>query len=251
MARENVPILVVGDSGSGKSSTIGQLIDDEGKIVHQGLPPKETLIVNIEDKEAPIINAKDFTQLTVYNVKELFNIMQILMQMKGLTPEQEQQVRQQYQGRKCPLDFKYVVFDSLTAVTSIVQKYADTFRGYDVWREYNNKIAYFIEQIKQLPQQVIVMAIPETKDSALGDTKQYVKVKGNELKYGYAESQFTIVLFTRPIYDEQTGEVIDVIMQFRPNKNNTAKSPVGMFKAPLPNDAKVIIEQMRAYYDKN
>lgn len=39
-----------------------------------------------------------------------------------------------------------------------------------------------------------------------------LELKEKELKYGWVDAQFAIVLYTNPIYDEESGEMTDVEM---------------------------------------
>ena len=93
-----------------------------------------------------------------------------------------------------------------------------------------------------------MIALPEQKDMSFGETKSYVRVKGKELKFGWVESQFAIVLYTNPIYDEESGEMTDVEMMFRPNKRNTAKAPQGLFTNRPKNDMLFIDKRIQDFY---
>jgi hypothetical protein len=124
------------------------------------------------------------------------------------------------------------------------------FSGFEQWKQYNAIIGEVIRILKTLKQQVFVLGIPENKDVEFGEVRKYLKVKGKELKFGFVEKEFTIVLFTRPIYDEDAGEMEDVLFQYRPNKKNTAKSPIGMFEGQIKNDALEVAKQIRKYYEE-
>lgn len=144
--------------------------------------------------------------------------------------------------------YKVVVIDSLTSLTEIVQKYTDTvFSGFEQWKQYNEAIQGALWTIKDLPQQVFITGIPEYMDVAPGETKGFIRVKGKELKFGGSEKEFAIVLWTKMIQNDD-GEVEQYTLQYKPNKNNTAKAPSGMFEGVLENDAAKIMECIEAYY---
>ena len=111
-------------------------------------------------------------------------------------------------------------------------------------------IITIVRKIKQLPQQVVVFAIPEQKDIGFNDTKAYARVKGKELKYGFLEKEFTIVLFTKPIYDEESGELENVQLTYKGNKFNSAKSPRGLFNGEINNDGQVLLDRVKEYYGR-
>ena len=144
--------------------------------------------------------------------------------------------------------FDYVILDSFTSLTEILEKWADAnFNNYTVWREYNAAIMKVISRLKKLPQQVFVLGIPEYLDAEFGNSKQYLKVKGKELK-ATVEKEFSVVLFTSPMYNDDTGEMDDVEMVFKPNRNNSAKSPTGLFEVKPKNDYLAIANAVKTFY---
>ena len=111
--------------------------------------------------------------------------------------------------------------------------------------------------MKKLPQQVFIVALPEQKSEAFGETKAYARIKGKELKYGYLEKELAIVLFTQPVYAEEDdeandieeGEMLNVFLQSKANKKNSAKAPKGLFEKGLKNDAQVIADSIKKFYE--
>ena len=144
--------------------------------------------------------------------------------------------------------YDYVVIDSLTTLTELVNKYTEvTFNGFEIWRQYNNHIYDALQAIKELPQQVFITAIPEYLEKSLGEMKGYARVKGKELKYGAIEKEFAIVLWTNLVEDED-GVVTDYQLSYSPNKHNTAKAPSEMFTEAVPNDCKLVADKIGEYY---
>ena len=211
----NVPILIVGESGSGKSSSF------------RNLPPEETVILNTERKAMPFKGFSQFKNIDVSSVKK-FN------QVLGELAKDDK--------------YKYVVIDSLTSYTEIVNKYTEiTFKGFEIWKQYNSHIYDALQAVKALPQQVFITAIPEYLEKSLGDLKGYARVKGKELKYGAIEKEFAIVLWTHLVEDED-GMVIDYQFSYTPNRHNSAKSPNEMFDGELKNDCLVVSKFKDEYY---
>lgn len=231
-----VPILLVGGSGTGKSTTA------------EDLPVGEVLIINIEDKVMPNKEASKHSTRYVRSLKQILSILNALIDPTTIKDESKQQEYRNY---------KYVFFDSFTALAEVIEKYcAVTYSGYTQWGKYNELLYDVIHKLKQLPQRLVVTAIPEQKAEGYDETKEYAKVKGKELKYGYLESQFTIVLFTSPEYaeedrpadDVEAGDMIACWIKYKPSKKNTAKSPVNMFHGKVPNSAKTIFKMVDEYY---
>ena len=225
------PVLVIGESGEGKSSMFGQVKDDNGNIIINGLPPTRTCILNTENKSLPFDNFKDFHNKVMDTFKKLDGTLDVLMTPAGIEK------------------YDYVVLDSFTSMTEIVERLAEyKFQGFDQWKNYNSMIRDTIVKIKKLPQQVFVIAIPEQKDIGFNQVKSYARVKGKELKYGHLEKEFAVVLYTNVLYDDDSGEMDNVELMYRPNKNNTAKAPVGLFKSRPKNDALIVAKALEEFY---
>jgi len=215
------PVAIVGYSGTGKSTAI------------ESLPADRTIVLNPENKMMPF---RSHNKFTVIDVKEWNVFLDVLNQL-----ESEEGVK----------NFDYVVVDSFTSLTEMIERYANfAFSGFNQWKEYNAMITEVIIRIKRLPQQVFFIGIPEQKDVEFGDVKLFLKVKGKELKY-QVEKEFSVVLFTDPVYDDMSGEMIDVLMSYKPNKKNTAKSPNGMFTTKPHNNMLEIANAIKEYYKED
>jgi len=211
----NVVTLIVGESGSGKSSSF------------RHLPPEETVILNTERKAMPFKGFNKFKNIDVSSVKAFNTVMSEL---------------------KKDEKYKYVVIDSLTSLTELVNKYTEvTFNGFEIWKMYNSIIYDALQSLKSLPQQVFITAIPEHLEKSLGEIKGYARVKGKELKYGGIEKEFAIVLWTDLIEDDD-GMVTDYLFRYKPNKHNTAKAPNELFEGNVPNDCKLVADKIGEYY---
>ena len=211
-----VPVLVIGESGSGKSSSM------------RNLPPEKTVILNTERKAMPFKGFSKFKNIDISSVKAFNTVIAEL---------------------KKDEKYEYVVIDSLTSLTELVNKYTEvTFNGFEIWKQYNSHIYDALQAIKSLPQQVFITAIPEYLEKSLGEMKGYARVKGKELKYGAIEKEFAIVLWTHLVEDED-GVVVDYQLSYTPNKHNTAKAPNELFEGQVPNDCKLVSEKIQEYYD--
>ncbi len=215
---KSVPVLLVGNSGTGKSTSISKL------------PPAETVILNTEMKALPMRNHDDFKVVDINTYKMLDNALNYYSSDKGSK-------------------FKYIVLDSFTSMTEIIDRYTTAiYDGYDIWKNYNLLIYDVINRLKLMKQQVFVLGIPEQKDESFGEVKNYLRIEGKKMKYGAVEKEFAIVLYTNPIYDEESGEMEDVEFKYKPNKRDTAKAPVGLFTARPKNDLMFVSNAVNNYY---
>ena len=213
-----IPILIIGESGSGKTSSL------------RNLPPQEVLVANVERKQLPFKGANQFKQIQIDKYKKFDALL-----------------RQIEDGKVG--NYKYLIIDSLTSLTEQCEKYTDfAFTGFERWKQYSMLIADIITRLKALNMQVFVLGIPETKDESLGEIRKYFKIKGKELKYGWVEKEFSIVLFTNPIYDDETGEMTNCEFRFKANKFDTSKSPPNMFKLGMSNDLFLVSKYIEKYY---
>jgi hypothetical protein len=145
--------------------------------------------------------------------------------------------------------YKYVVIDSLTSLLEIANKYCESvYSGFSIWSEYNSLVYDALQDIKELPQQVFIVGIPEYIETKYGEPKAFIKTKGKEWKAAI-EKEFAIVLHTNMVEDEE-GNIIEFRLDTRPSKHTSSKSPDGMFEERyVPNDATQIVEAIKAYYE--
>jgi len=212
-----VPVLIVGMSGSGKSSTF------------INLPPEKTVVVNCERKPLPF---KGFGKFKNVNVNKYKDYTKLISELKKV-------------GDK----YEYAVIDSLTSLLEICNKYCETvYSGYNIWSEYNLMVYNILQDLKDLPQQVFVTGIPEFIEIGPGETKAVLKTKGKEWKASM-EKEFAIVLHTH-LNDDDEGNISEYLLDTKPSKSTSAKSPDGMFENRyIPNDAVIVAEAINAYYN--
>jgi hypothetical protein len=215
----NVAALIIGESGEGKTASI------------ENLPPERTYVGNTERKPLSVKNAKKFKNTKIENYKTLMKVV------KGLQfPENAKK-------------YDYFILDSFTSVTEMVEKYCEyAFQGFEKWKQYNLLLMELKVQLKKLPMQVFIICLPEQKEVNFNENKKYARVKGKELKYGFIEKEFSIVLYTKPIYDDETGELTDVRFKIKSNKFDTTKTPRGMFSKEPPNDLAFVHKKIKEYY---
>ena len=172
---KSVPVLVVGTSGSGKSTSVSTL------------PPEKTVILNTELKALPMRNHDEFKVVDINTYKVLDAALR-------------------YYASEAGQKYDYLVLDSFTSMTEIIDRYTTAiYEGYDIWKHYNLLIYDVVNRLKLLKQQVFVLGIPEQKDESFGEVKSYLRIEGKKMKYGAIEKEFAIVLYTNPIYDEESG----------------------------------------------
>lgn len=245
------PVLVTGTTGTGKSSSIGQISDDEtGQIIHYGLPPKKTLILNPELQAEPVDNFADFNNIYVHSFKENTALIDAIIKIKSTPKEELEEKRgvEIMQGVTAGdiYDCQYLVYDSLTSLSEMIERHCKAV--YDKWTafdEYALALWDFLNKLKKIPMQVFVMGIPEPDPKDINN-KMYFKVAGQKMRWGQVEKEFNVVLFTNPTFDDQ-GYASGVEFMYRMNRANTAKAPGKMFQKGLPNDLFLVAQAIKEF----
>ncbi len=217
MEKINVPMLVIGPSGSGKSSSL------------RNLPPKKTVILNTERRPLPFRKFTQFKNININKYKDLKAKLKLLAGKEGEA-------------------YDYVVIDSMTSLLEIINKYSETvFSGYSIWSEYNSMVYDILQEIKELPQQVIATGIPEYLELEPGENKAFLKTKGKEWKYSL-EKEFSIVLHTH-MTDDDEGNITAYQFDTKPSKHTSAKTPDDMIKDRfIDNDIMLVDDAKNEYY---
>jgi hypothetical protein len=212
----NILTFIVGDSGSGKSSTF------------RNLPADKTVIVNTERKPLPFRSFSKFKNINISKYKDFAKLMKEL---------------------KTNDKYEYVVVDSITSLLEMANKYCESvYSGFNIWSEYNSIVYEILQSLKDLPQQTFVTGIPEYVEVKPGEPKAFIKTKGKEWKASL-EKEATMVLHTDLVEDEE-GNIVEFRLDTKPSKHTSAKSPDGIFEERyIPNDAMVVVEAIKKYYE--
>lgn len=249
-----VPVLLFGTTGTGKSSSAGIITDEETKqTISLGLPPEKTVILNTEEQPLPIENFDEFTNIYVQSHKQLMTIFDLFIQVHE-TPIEELQDKLDVEVEGLTLrqvrNTEFLLWDSLTSSSEQIETFAAIKYGktWDKWAEYNELLTSVLTKMKRLPVQTFVLGIPEINPND-PDLKKFFKIKGNDRKFGGIEKEFVVVMCTHPMHNEY-GITESIILDYRSNKFNTAKSPGGMFAKGIPNDLFLVANHIKKFYGK-
>jgi hypothetical protein len=148
-----------------------------------------------------------------------------------------------------------IIIDSQTMAFNTLNKEMNlNFSGYDVYKNYNRQVYEYLELLKNIEKDIIILAHDEWLKLDGEGKKRMMAVHGKEFE-GKIEQHFTIVLYTgtrlkdgKPQYFLRTFE-----------QETSTKVPEGMFPDPkkpdstenlleIPNDAKYIFDAVKKYY---
>lgn len=207
-------IIIVGKSGSGKSSSL------------RNLDPNTTAVLNTERKQLPFKGANKFKNVPVPNLSTFNSAME-----KAMASD----------------EIKTIVVESFTSLIEMIYREADIrFKGFDVWSFYNKEIDRILNLSKNTDKYIIYLAIDGAYDGEDGVQERFVAVDGNRWKKR-VEKEFVCCLYTDNHYGDGGTK-----FRFRTqsNGNDSAKSPMEMFEdLYIENDLAQVIEKCEEYYN--
>lgn len=216
------PILILGASGSGKSSSLANL------------NPEKTLILNVERKVLPFRHALKFKHNKMLKThKEVQNELEL-----GLKNE----------------SIDTIVLESLSAFSNELLAFSKKInKGYDIYNFFNSEVGHLLNTIKNAENKwIVVIGIDELVEfmSPMGSrsTSRRCEIRGKEWE-GKVEKEFTLVFFTEVLQPDKNQPPS---YNFITNNDgtNSAKSPQGMFKNRLiPNDVAAVIKVAKEYWE--
>ncbi len=219
----NNSVLILGDSGTGKSSSI------------RTLPHAETFILNVIGKSLPFRgSAKNYTKLSADGLTGNFYCSDNAAQIKrviGLVNEKRPEIKYLILD-----DFGYVVMNAFMKRAMV--------KGYDRFSEIANEFNTAIELVNQLRDDLFCFVMMHIETDKQGKTKP--KTVGNMIdQYITIEGKFSHVLHTA---------VSEGSYKFITNNDGThmAKTSMGMFdKLLIDNDLMFVVNKIQEYLNED
>ena len=222
-------ILIVGDTGTGKSTAI------------KTLNPDETFIINCLNKPLPFKGSKNLYNSEKKNIHVTEDWKVVLTLLDNVSKQSH---------------IKNIVLDdiSFAATKEFFNRASEI--GYNKFTEIGVHTQAIIDKCKNLGDNINVILNYHEDDDISDKIKVGKKVKliGMMLEDKYNPiSIVSVCLFTEVTWDKDNKPVFNFITQR--TKTNTgqlipAKSPDGMFDSiRIPNDLKLVIEKMNEYYN--
>lgn len=226
-------ILVVGNSGSGKSTSM------------RNLKPEETFIINVEGKDLPF-KPKGYSNVDISqgppvkgNVASTHDAQLIIKLME-------------YVSNNRP-EIKHIIIDDFQYVSmhefmSKIQQ-----KGFEKFNVMGKNITDLVSFPKNLRDdlKVYFFSHPEVvKDEVTGEITYKAKTLGKLVDNVVTlDGMFSIVLFTNIV---KTKQGIEHTFVTQSDGTNTAKTPISMFNDVLiPNDLKLVSDAIDNFYKIN
>jgi hypothetical protein len=227
-------ILIVGQSGTGKSTSVSNL------------KPEETFIINVQGKDMPFKGYnKNYKKVDITKGPPKEGNMLISdnpANIKGVV---------EYISTNRPEIKSIIIDDWQYAAANEFMRKADQ-KGYDKFTSIGKNIWMIAELPKNLQRDDLDIFYLTHSEQAFDDStgSRYAKAKtvgklvDNVITL---EGMFTVVLFSDV---EKTKEGIKHSFVTQNDGTTTAKSPLGMFsELKIPNDLKVVKEKLNEYYN--
>lgn len=219
----NNAILILGESGSGKSTSI------------RTLPPNETFIINVIGKSLPFRGSnKNYTKLSpdgltgnYYCSDNFANIKRAINLVNTKRPEVKYLVID---------DFGYVIMNAFMSKALL--------KGYDKYSEIGKDFSELINLVNELRDDLFCFVMMHIETDQQGKTKP--KTVGKMIdQYVCIEGKFTYVLH---------AIVSDGTYKFITNNDGThmAKSPLGLFsRQTIDNDLMFVVDRINEYMNED
>lgn len=227
MAQE---ILIIGESGSGKSTSL------------ENLDPKSTFIINVAKKPMPFKGwKKNYIKLSKETPKgnyiESDNSSIIIQTMKHIDENMPH--------------IKTVVIDDFQYVMANEYMRRANEKGYDKFTDIGLHAWQVVTTGKNLREDISFIMIGHAESSVdlQGSRKLKFKTIGKLVDNVInIEGMFTVVLFTDVFID--ADKKIQHVFLTQSDGTNTAKSPKDMFDSiKIPNNISTVITKMNEYYN--
>ena len=221
-------VLIIADSGSGKSTSI------------ESLNPKETFIINVANKPLPfkgwkskyISWSKDNPTGNLYATSNPVDIMRCMSYISEKRPE-----------------IKNIVIDDLQYMSAFEYFNKIAEKGYDKFTSIAKALADIARTPISLREDLMVFMLTHTEESTDSEGNRRVKAKtvgkmiDNALTF---EGLFSIVLFAKVKKNDEG--VIRYVFDTKNNGENTCKSPRDMFQTDeIPNSLQIVREAIISY----
>lgn len=221
-------VLVIAESGSGKSTAI------------ENLDPKETFIINVANKPLPFKGWK--TKYKVWTKEDMSGNMANVS-----SPASIQKVIQ-HLNEKRP-DIKSIVIDDFQYMSSFEFFDRSDEKGFEKFTQIGASIARISRMPKDLREDLMVFILTHSEEGTDIEGRKRYKAKtiGKMVDEKLTlEGLFSVVLFAKAKKDKE-GKM-RFVFETQNNGDNTCKSPKDMFPTEeIPNDLQIVRQAILDY----
>lgn len=225
-------IIIAGDTGTGKSSSIATL------------NPKETFVINVLNKPLPFKDSRKMYSGESRNITAVKNYSDILNILEVINNDKNSPI-------------KNIIIDDV-GFTMMNELFARVMEGgYSKFTSIAQHMQQIIDRAKTLRDDLnIIMMFHDEKSEGEVEPERKLKLAGRMIEKDYNPmATVTIVLFTAPEFIKTENNQLRANYRFVTNRSvingilYPAKSPQGMFDTLfVPNDLQFVLDKVKEYY---
>lgn len=221
-------VLIIAESGSGKSTSI------------ESLDPKETFIINVSNKPLPFKGWK--TKYPAWSTQTPTGRMYSSAEADKIA------ACMKYVSEKRP-DVKLLIIDDFQYMSAFEYMEKANEKGYDKFTKIASNLSKVVTLPKDLREDLIIIFLTHAEMSTDIDGNRQVKAKtiGKMIDSVLTlEGLFSIVLFGKVKKNKEGG--VRYVFETKNNGENTCKSPRGMFEQDeIPNELALVKQAIIDY----
>jgi hypothetical protein len=209
-------ILILGESGSGKTTSC------------RNLNPEETYYCDLDGKGLAWAGWKRQYNTEKKNYTKVAEADKLMVLMKGISEKRP--------------EVKVIVLDTLNAIMLNMEMLQRKNNSYSQWMDLATNIYGLLEAIGSLRDDLTVVCIAHSQTEMMDNGYQFthMKTSGRKLEKIVPESKFTTVLLAK-------GNDGKYCFETRA-KNSTAKTPMGLYEEDeIENDIVPVIEKLKVF----
>lgn len=221
-------ITVVGDSGSGKSTSI------------RTLDPSKTFVINTLNKSLPFPGSAKIYSPDKKNIGATTNYTTIVETLKTISDNKP--------------EIKHVVIDDAGYImnTEMFDRAAE--KGYDKFTIIAQHMYFILNTAKSLREDLDIVLMFHMDEEIVDGLriKRKIKLPGRMIEERFNPTHLsTVVAFTHVEYHKDKDEEYFFVVRKTP-EYELAKTPMGMFEEKMiPNDLNLLLTKVREYYSEN
>jgi len=217
-------VLIIGESGSGKSTAI------------RSLGAAETFVYNVANKPLPFRGWKkkyqyDGESMNMSKQNTPLGLHNSIIKLLNAKPE-----------------IKNIIIDDFQYLMAFEYMNQADVKGYDKFVKLAKQIYDIIKfTLTELPDDIFVVFLSHAEESVDMDGRRKIKAKtiGKMIDNALTlEGLFSMVLFSKV---KRTKDGVEHIFETKNNGENTCKAPEGMFEPEIPNDLALVKECIIRY----